>query len=378
MTFPELIHPVGISEIRDAIDRGEIAHFARGSGAPGRELMNPEILARLADRLGALGKLRVFRNGAAIPQETMKSSPGGDFSGAALRQLARKGASVVASRLEDHSPALDALAIDLERRLGCSATIGVIATFGAGCALKAHWDPEDVIAIQVAGRKKWMILGDRHRGRVNDKPTSDPPAGISREIWVEEGDILVVPRGYWHRCHGDGDSLQLTALMCRTTGVEFAEAIARRASEDPLFHRAIPLGRDPGESAELGKAWRFRLGETAREASVPKFSESDDRARRIPTVFGSRTAEPFEAGSWIELAARRPLAIPEPPEKEIRAGGFSAPATAAAIAVARILNREISLPTRNLLEELAGELREEDIAAAILALDKSCLAVLKS
>jgi oxalate decarboxylase/phosphoglucose isomerase-like protein (cupin superfamily) len=379
MNLSELLHPVSIGDIRGAIDRGEVTHFKRGPGAPGAELMNYDIVARLSDRLGALGKLRVTRNGVPVPPEMMRGPLSADsFSGATLRNLTRKGVSVVTHGMEDYDPALADVALEVERWMGCRPTIGFIATFGEGCALKGHWDPEDVFTIQIAGTKKWMILGERHRGRLNERSQSDPPAEITREIAVEPGDILVVPRGFWHRCHGDGSTLQLTVLMYRFTGADYIKALARKAAEDPVFHRAMPLDRESPEFAELDAEWRARFAELVRSTPLSGIAAADDRRQEIPAAFDGPEIEPAAAGARLELATRRPLALPLPGEAEIRMSNCAAPATPAVLAVARILNREVCVETRELFQELAGEFGEQEIAEAIRALDRSCLARLRA
>jgi oxalate decarboxylase/phosphoglucose isomerase-like protein (cupin superfamily) len=151
----------------------------------------------------------------------MKTSPASaEVSGAKLRLLIRQGVCFVATEIEEFGADLRSLALDAERHFGCPVTLGAIATFGRGFALRPHWDESDIIIIQVAGRKTWNISGQRHTGRM-DVHRQTAPTEITREFTMEPGDLAVIPRGMWHRCHSEEDNLQFSVLLTRQTGADF-------------------------------------------------------------------------------------------------------------------------------------------------------------
>jgi ribosomal protein L16 Arg81 hydroxylase len=78
------------------------------------------------------------------------------------------------------------------------------AAFGTKDSYRSHWDTRDVFAIQLLGRKRWIL----------HKPTLELPLYTQQsrdyehlypcpsepylDVILEAGDILYVPRGWWH------------------------------------------------------------------------------------------------------------------------------------------------------------------------------------
>jgi len=379
MNLAELFHPIPVSDILDAADRHELVHFRRGASAVCESVMNWDIAAHVAERRAEQTKvLRAFRDGGKIVQEMLKTSRNSPhFSGASVRRLARQGASIVASEIEDFSPALRALANDAERHFGCPTIVGIVATFGPGYALQPHWDPEDIVCVQVAGWKTWKILGKPCEGRVGEKlPGSGKyaPTEITRKFTMEPGDLMMIPRGYWHCCESDVDNLQLGLIVRRRMGADFIQDLAKKVLEDPLFHRAIPLSRDPARFAALEAQWLARFQELAGPGSLLRFVDSENRAPEIPFCFDHTPPDPCDSAAVLTLATRRPIAPPEAPGEPLRMGGVTLKTTPAILAVVDVLNREVSLPTPEIFNRLASAFARDEIAQAILALDESCLA----
>ena len=379
MNLKELFHPIPVSEIRDAADRNELVHFRRGASAVCDSVMNWEIAAHIAERRAEQTKqLRMYRDGAKVVPDMLKTSRSSSrYSGASVRRLVRQGASIVASEFEDFSPELRALADDAERHFGCPAIIGMIATFGPGFALQPHWDPEDIICIQVAGWKTWKILGQPYDGKICARsygPAKNAPTEITRKFTMEPGDLMLLPRGYWHCCESDVDNLQLGFLLRRSTGADFIQGLAKKVLGDPLFHRAIPLARDPARFAALEAEWMARLQEMGSPGGLLRFVDSENRAPEIPFCFDHTPPDPCDPGAALTLATRRPIAPPEAPGDPLRMGGITLKTTPAILAVVEVLNREVSLDASEVFNRLASSFTREEIAGAIVALDDSCFA----
>ncbi len=338
--------------------------------------MNWEIATHIAERQGAMpGVLRVLRDGVNVHPEMLRTSRGSDrLSGAALRRLVRQGVSFVASDIEEFGPDLRSLALDAERQFGCRVSLGLVATFGSGCALKPHWDPQDVICIQVAGRKTWKILGQPFKGRIRSRDKVDVPTEITRQFTMEPGDLMIVPHGYWHCCQSEEDNLQFSILLHRQVGGDFIEGLAKKALDDPLFHRAIPLSRDPAQLAALEAEWLARFRELAAPGCLSRYLDSVDRAPEIPFCFDRVPADPCDPEAVLSLATRRRIAPPETPGAPLRMGGVSLQTTPALLAVVDLLNREISAPASEIFDNLAPPFTRDEIAEAMLALDESCFA----
>jgi ribosomal protein L16 Arg81 hydroxylase len=120
----------------------------------------------------------------------------------AFYRLLRDGATLVLNRTEHRSLGIRRLCVAIGQFVG-EHTVGngYLAYAGDG-TFGAHWDTHDVFAVQLLGRKGWRVF----------EPTFDLPitSQTSREhkhecpekpYWegtLEAGDVLYIPRGWWH------------------------------------------------------------------------------------------------------------------------------------------------------------------------------------
>lgn len=113
----------------------------------------------------------------------------------------------------------------------------------AGFAL--HWDDHDVLVLQLAGEKDWEIRGScRPVPMYRDSAPNDTPS--EEVIWsgtLEAGDVMHIPRGYWHQAtrtaRSEGFSLHVTFGFVKRTGVDWLTWLADRSREDELFRHDL-------------------------------------------------------------------------------------------------------------------------------------------
>lgn len=139
------------------------------------------------------------------------------INSARLARLFEQGSSVIVANLEEHVPRLSA---------ACHAAVaygipvvyaGAIVTAGASGALQTHYDPQDLLILQVEGSKRWRIYGPRVLKPVKEMSTSvAPQTPPLLDTNLEPGDILFLPAGFWHTCdNGAGRSLHLGLFIKR-------------------------------------------------------------------------------------------------------------------------------------------------------------------
>lgn len=68
----------------------------------------------------------------------------------------RKCATLIANRIK-HEPKFSAFARAVGTFAGRQVVSSVYATFGQRSSFRCHWDTRDVFAIQLIGRKRWII-----------------------------------------------------------------------------------------------------------------------------------------------------------------------------------------------------------------------------
>ena len=113
-----------------------------------------------------------------------------------------QGATLILNRLELKCPKVGALTHSIAQFVGEKAVANGYASFGGKGAFERHWDTHDVFAVQLIGRKKWTVYeptvplplpNQKSLGRKDECP-----ALPAFECVLEAGDVLYLPRGWWH------------------------------------------------------------------------------------------------------------------------------------------------------------------------------------
>ncbi len=158
--------------------------------------------------------IRVFKDGLVPDEQYVERH---EDAGLVRRRLSKDrlyahldaGATVVLNRLDIRSEAIRALCREVARFTEETATAnGYLAISGSG-SFGHHWDTHDVFAIQLAGRKRWRIYEPTFPSPLPSQPSlnhkADCPADPIFDEILESGDLLYVPRGYWHRADPIGE-----------------------------------------------------------------------------------------------------------------------------------------------------------------------------
>ncbi|MDO4441673.1 MAG: cupin domain-containing protein [Moraxella sp.] len=73
-----------------------------------------------------------------------------------IYNLLKNGATLIANRIINE-PAIDKFARQIARLTGRQTVTSMYVAFGDKDSYKAHWDTRDVFAIQIKGRKRWVM-----------------------------------------------------------------------------------------------------------------------------------------------------------------------------------------------------------------------------
>lgn len=186
----------------------------------------------------------------APPDRWWKKNPEGEGNVVNLPNLLefmRAGFSLTYYGLETYEPRLKVLCDNIRSRLREQVKIGAIVTMNRPSAFTLHYDPEDLLILQVEGRKRWKIFGPPVvNPLVGIAPPAPPPEDtlILDEV-LEPGDFLFLPAGYWHRCENQSDrSLHLGVFLQPPSGLDIVKAITSQLLSDDQFR--MPLTRFDG------------------------------------------------------------------------------------------------------------------------------------
>ena len=208
-------------------------------------------------------RIRVVQKGRSLAPDTFtetRSNRAGrethqQISPPRLAELLRFGATLIINAISDMHPRLKVLVANMERVLHTRVNMNLYAGWRTDNGFNQHWDNHDFFILQVAGRKQWEVYEDTRPQplEVEDEVTRRP----TNPLWsgmLTPGDVLYVPRGWWHIAYpADEPCMHLTTGVSTVTGHDFMEWLRQQALRAHAFRKDLPLveGRD-ALAAHLG------------------------------------------------------------------------------------------------------------------------------
>jgi len=173
--------------------------------------------------------------------------------------ILRRGASLVANDIDSLTPEMRDVSTALENAFTGKVQINLYCSWAAHKAFTSHFDTHDVMALHVAGEKTWRVYENRmphpvrHRRYGNEIYTdlqhTEQKGDVMMEITMRPGDVLYLPRGWYHDALADSPGA--IHLACGITGIigfDLLDALSDVAVDQELFRRNFPR-EDEGEEA---------------------------------------------------------------------------------------------------------------------------------
>jgi len=202
-------------------------------------------------------QLRLFRDGVQVPvtrytridnlAERQVLLPD------ALYRELRGGASLVLDSIDQIHPPVAAAADDLMRLVRELVQVNLYLVWGEHQGFDTHWDDHDTVIVQLAGSKHWTVHGPGRRFpmKVDTDHDHRPPEDVVWQGTLAPGDVIHVPRGWWHAVRGTGEmSMHLTFGFTRRTGIDWAQWVVEQLYSEELFRQDLPRFAEPGEHGE--------------------------------------------------------------------------------------------------------------------------------
>jgi hypothetical protein len=217
------------------------------------------------------------RRGQAIPMVDMDR----------LGRLLDSGVTVVLDATDTFDPTMEVACRALQWWAGELVQVNTYLTTKDAAGFELHWDDHDVLVVQLAGEKSWEVRGaSRPAPMFRDaEPNTAPSEDIVWTGTMAAGDVMHIPRGYWHqatrtdRTDGDGAgfSLHVTFGFVQRTGVDWLSWLADQAREQELFRHDLD-----GDSRAQAAALTDAVAELAASCPPMDFLTSRRRVQRSP------------------------------------------------------------------------------------------------
>ena len=355
-TFRDVLGSFDAAALVEGMEARRPIHRPGACGIPTEALFSLEELEQLVLRGGLDRKdLRVTVNGHNPNRGMLGLGTDQQLRPLVLRQLARQGASIIVNGLHRYHPKFASLADDAERFVHDRVAIATIASFSKLPALPPHYDPQDLIIVQVEGSKVWRFFGEPADCAMLSHPRVKVPDDVSATVTMRQGDILFVPAGLHHQCEAEGVSLHIGIVIKHETIQGFLNDLFLR---HPSLNRPLRplLGRE--KVAQQAEALKAELMARFEEADIADWlAESNAALARVTGLDLRGVSDSASAEGVASLAVT--MTPPARPGRRWKVGGIDFKPDAGALAIAAALKAGPRI-VGELLESVGGEVGPDE------------------
>ena len=236
-------------------------------------------------------RFRLTHEGRALePFRYMSPGAGGalQLNPGKLAACLSGGATLVLDCVEELAPKVRQLARSFRDVLHAGNYVNLYAGWHSQNGLDLHWDSQEIMVLQLSGRKRWQIFRPT---RLNPLPDDIdvPPRPAGSPVWdgmLEDGDMLYIPRGWWHVAFPVGEpSLHLTVATVLPNGTDLLQWLISRLRRHEAVRGDLPGLDDPGAQAAYLRILRPLLAEALTDNAIAEFRhEWEGDLRPFPTV----------------------------------------------------------------------------------------------
>lgn len=198
--------------------------------------------------------------------------------------LLQRGATLVLNRADERFLELKALCSEVAEFTNSETLANGYITFSNVGGFGLHWDTHDVMAVQLLGRKRWLIYEPTFLYPLAGQKSSDHKEKIPTEpimdIVMEPGDLLYVPRGWWHNALPIGETFHVAVGIHGPTMMDYLKWLTSRVLQNlaPL-RRSARVGLD--RAAERNEAAEVLYAAMRDPKNFEIFYRESDRLMRF-------------------------------------------------------------------------------------------------
>lgn len=225
----------------------------------------------------------------------------------------KQGATIIANKLL-HEPKLDRFSKCIAGFTNRRIVSSVYASLGLAAASKPHWDTRDVFVIQLIGKKKWTLF----------RPTFESPLYIHQsreygerfpcqqspflEALLDEGDVLYIPRGWWHDPQPvGGGTFHLSVGTFPIYSIDYLNWALAQMTECEVFRKSLGIWQtDRLRFEEIGHGFSNFLCDETNYRRFGELCASNVRENSVLAIdlFGSASGEDLHGNCQLRLVTQ--------------------------------------------------------------------------
>lgn len=228
-------------------------------------------------------KLRLSQGGRLVPQEKYTFRQGAadtsTLNPASLSTCLAAGATMILDHVDEFAPGPRRIAMDYERALRTHASINLYASWCRQPGFDLHWDGQDTFILQLEGRKRWSVYAPtmQHPLKGLDELPRRPDGPPAWEGLLAQGDMLYLPRGWWHGVSPIGEpSLHLTVSLEPVHGGDLLAWLVDQLLRRPAVRERIPRLGAPAQIDAYMRSLRASLLEEWTDDLASRYLEALD------------------------------------------------------------------------------------------------------
>jgi ribosomal protein L16 Arg81 hydroxylase len=190
-------------------------------------------------------RLSLYQAGKPIDPDKYltRDSPRLRLQTAEFTNLLAQGATLIVDAFDELYRPVRELAVALERVFRIGIRANLYAGWRTDQGFELHYDNHDTFILQVAGRKHWKVYRPTRLYPL-DKDVEHAEEPIEEPIWdniLNDGDMLYIPRGWWHVVHPiDEPTLHLTVGLRNHRGLDLLHWLVSESKNCAEVRQDIP------------------------------------------------------------------------------------------------------------------------------------------
>jgi ribosomal protein L16 Arg81 hydroxylase len=167
-----------------------------------------------------------------------------------VRGMLGRGAVLIFNRIDLFSFPVSKLCEVVAKLTGFNAVANCYVAFKDRESFGKHWDTHDVFAVQLVGRKRWLVYEPTVHlptsGQTSLEHKHECPAEPVMDVILEAGDVLYLPRGWWHTAIPLNEETSHLAIGIHApTVIDYVRwSLDRLASTSDVLRRSVRQGAE--------------------------------------------------------------------------------------------------------------------------------------